>query len=372
MKIKQTYSMQNISIFSVAIAAFIAVQILFYQFYYSVPITLNDQRIIAKKGEPLLDLLKKKNKVPKYGRLLDVDGKIIPDKKGNPPIVLVNKKRSDLGYPIEGSETIKIIAGSDKTEPTVEKVEEIQSKLKYKGHGAFIYLIRKGRLGVRTIKRGLVSEKIVRSKWIITPQSFTIGKTNIRHRRVLALTFDDGPSKYTSLIMKILKDNKAKASFFLTGRNIKKRAKLLKVMAERHYTIGNHTYNHIPLNKAKTKKIKQELIKTDNEIFKASGVKPKWVRPPGGFLNSSAINYLVKNDYRISLWNIDTADWRGRSPRAIKDEILANLKPGQVILMHDGGGNRMRTAQALPDIIKETKAAGYRLVSLDELYRLIE
>ncbi|HDZ86412.1 MAG TPA: hypothetical protein ENH57_01840 [Actinobacteria bacterium] len=81
---------------------------------------------------------------------------------------------------------------------------------------------------------------------------------------------------------------------------------------------------------------------------------------------------MVKNDYRISLWNIDTADWRGRSPRAIKDEILANLKPGQVILMHDGGGNRMRTAQALPDIIKETKAAGYRLVSLDELYRLIE
>ena len=372
MKKTKAYNIQNISIYSVAIVAFVATQLLFYQFYYSVPITVNNQSFVAKRGEPLVEFLKKKNKLPTYGRLLDVSGKIIPGQKGNPPVVIVNEKHSDLEYPIEGNEVIKTIPGTDKTESTAEKVEEYQSKLKYRGKGAFIYLIRKGRPGVRMVKRGLLSGKIVRSKWIITPQSFTIGKTNIRHRRVVALTFDDGPSKYTSLIMKILKENKAKASFFVTGRNVKKRAKLLKTMARRHYTIGNHTYNHVALNKSKTKVIEKEIKATDKAIFEASGIKPKWVRPPGGALNSSAINFLVNKDYRISMWNIDTSDWRRSKPATIKNKILENLKPGQVILMHDGGGNRLNTAAALTGIIREIKKAGYRLVTLDELYRLIE
>ncbi len=363
---------QNTGFFSAALAVFILAEILFYQFYYTVPITLNNQKIKAKKGEPIESFLIRKNKLPEYGRLLGVDGKVLPEKRGGVPIIFINGHHSNLEHAIEANDSIKTFAGKDIAEPVDEKIEEVQSKLAYKGRGAFIYIIKRGRPGIRMIKRGRISNKTTAGKWLVTPQDFTIGRTNVRYKKVVALTFDDGPSKYTSLIMKILKQNKAKASFFVVGQMVDKRGVWLKEMAKRNYTIGNHTYNHAFLNKASSKLVKKELKDTQDAIFKASGVKSKWVRPPGGFLNSSAINLLLQQDFRIALWNIDTLDWQRRSPSVITDKILSNLRPGQVILMHDGGGNRMNTIKALPDIIKGIKGAGYRLVSLDDLYRLVE
>jgi len=357
--------------YSIVLVLLILAEVTFYQFYYFVPITLNGAKLNAKKGQSLEGFLGQKNRLPKYGNLLDVEGRVIPGKKGNLPVIKVNGKISNLSHAIESDEEIVSEEGTDKSEKVVEKIEEVQSKIVYKGKGAFIYVIRKGRPGIRMIKRGQVSGKVVYGKWLVTPLDYTIGQTNIRYRKVVALTFDDGPSKYTSLIMKILKDNKVKASFFVLGQNIRKRPALLKQMARRHYTIGNHTFSHVLL-KNSSAKIKQELKATDEEILKAAGKNNEWIRPPEGVLNSSAINFILKEGYKISLWNIDTVDWRRPSPKKIKERVLSQLKPGQVILMHDGGGNRMNTAAALPEIIKNVKQAGYRFVTLDELYRLVE
>lgn len=358
--------------FSVIFAVIILAELLFYQFYYFVPITVNGQKVNAKREQILQTFLTQKKLMPKFGRLLDVEGKVILPKGGNPPIIFVNGKRSSLSYAIEDNVQVTLQAGTDKTEKVIERVEEVQSKVVSRGKGAFIAIIRKGRPGVRMVRKGQISGKVIAGKWLVRPQGYTIGRFNIRDRRVIALTFDDGPSKFTPLILKILKDNKARASFFAVGNNIKKRSKWLREMARRHYTIGNHTFGHIPMNKSSSKKIAKELKATDALIYKITGRKTRWVRPPGGALNSSAINTILKRGYRISMWNTDTVDWRRPSPKKIKERVLRDLKPGQVILMHDGGGNRMNTASALPGIIKGIKKAGYRLVTLDELYRLVE
>lgn len=371
-KNRSSFINSSIAFYTVTFIVLILAELLFYQFYYFVPITVNSKELNAKRGQTLQTFLTEKKIMPKFGRLLDVKGKVISNKGGNPPTIFVNKKRSNFTYSVEGNEEIFLQPGTDKTEKVVERVEEVQSKIASKGKGSFIAIIRKGRPGVRVLKKGQISGKVIAGNWLVRPQDYTIGRFNIRYRKVVALTFDDGPSKYTSLIMKILKHNKVNASFFVLGNNIKKRPKWLKEMAARHYTIGNHTYNHTSLNKISSKKIARELKMTDNLIHKITGLKTKWVRPPGGALNSSAINTILERGYRISMWNIDTVDWVRPSPKVIKARVITELKPGQVILMHDGGGNRMNTAAALPGIIKGIKKAGYRLVTLDELYRLVE
>lgn len=360
------------AVFVVLFVVLLLTEIIFYQFYYYVPITVNGKKIVVKKAETIQALLTRKNLMPKYGQLMDVEGKVIPQVKGGAPIIEINNKTGSLNDTIQSPIDIRTKTGLDKIEKFSEKVEESQSKITYKGQGAFIYVIKKGRPGVRSIKRGFVSGKTVYSKWLVTPQDFTVGKLNIRFRKVIALTFDDGPSKYTSLILKILKENKAKASFFVLGEMIKKRPVWLKEMFKRHYTIGNHTFSHVSLLNSPTPVIIKELEDTEREIFKATGAKSKFLRPPEGALNSSAINFLLKQGYRISLWNVDTEDWKIKSSQEIESTVLNHLKPGQVVLLHDGGGNRMNTARALPGIIKGIKKAGYRLVTLDDLYNLIE
>lgn len=373
MNINRVLRNPSIPYYSVIIAVFLLAEIIFYQFYYSVPIIVNNQQLQAKRGETLEQFLQRKKLMPQWGKLLDIDNKMIPDKKGNPPHVIVNGQTSGLSHALEANDEIIAQKGADEVEDIVGfKSQEVQSKVVYRGKGAFISVIKRGRPGVRMIGQGQISKKPYYGKWLVSPQDFTVGKFNIRYRKVVALTFDDGPSKYTSLIMKILKENKAKASFFVVGYLVKKRTKLLKEMARRRYTIGNHTYNHISLSKSSPQLIKKQLKMTEKEIYDATGKKPTWVRPPGGELNSSAINLILKQKYHISLWNIDTVDWRRKRASVIRNKILDDLKPGQVILLHDGGGNRMNTAKALPEIIKGIKEAGYRLVSLDDLYRLVE
>jgi len=362
----------NYLVFSIAIVVFILVEILFYQFYHYVPIKLNGKDLKAVRGETVENFLTRIKKMPKYGRLIDVEGKAIADAKGEPPKIWVNNKFANPSYSVKNEDKIATQNGKDTKEEIKTALETVQSKIVYKGKGAFIYVIKRGRPGLKMVEKGQVSKKVVSDKWKLKPVDFTIGRINIRYRKVVALTFDDGPSKYTGQILKILKQYKAKASFFVVGRLVEKRAKLLKLMAGRGYTIGNHTYNHIPLNKNVPKKIKNELQKTKREIKKAAGIETKWVRPPWGLLNSSAINFVLKEKYHISLWNIDTSDWKRKSPRKIKEKVLNNLKSGQVILLHDGGGNRGNTVQALPQIIKGIKEAGYRLVSLEDMYRLVE
>lgn len=371
-KSRSSFKIPSIAYYSVIITVIIFAELLFYQFYYFVPITVNGQKLNAKRKQTLQTFLTEKKIMPKFGQLLDVEGKVISKNGGNPPVIFVNNKRSNLSYAIEGNEEISSQAGSDKTERVIERVEEVQSKVISRGKGSFIAIIRKGRPGVRVVRKGQISGKVVFGKWLVRPQRYTIGHFNIRDRNFIALTFDDGPGPYTSLILRILKENKAKASFFVVGRQIKKESKQLKAIARRHHAIGNHTYNHIPMNKSSSKKIAKELKDTDALIYKVTGKKTKWVRPPGGALNSSAINTILEKGYRISMWNIDTVDWSRPSPQKIKERVLSKLKPGQVILMHDGGGNRMNTVLALPDIIKGIKKAGYTLVTLEELYQLIE
>ncbi|MEH2067946.1 MAG: polysaccharide deacetylase family protein [Nostoc sp.] len=192
------------------------------------------------------------------------------------------------------------------------------------------------------------------------------------NEKVIALTFDDGPGpKNTAQILEILQKNQIKATFFMIGQMVKYFPLVARQVAADGEVIGNHTwhhwYRHMDVATAAN-----EINSTADIIFQTTGVKTTLFRPPGGFLNNGLADYAKSHGYTVMMWSEESGDAQRRSPqvpRMVKN-VLKDAKPGAIVLMHDGGGNRSRTVKALPQIIDGLKAQGYRFVTIPELLQI--
>ena len=191
-------------------------------------------------------------------------------------------------------------------------------------------------------------------------------------KKVIALTFDDGPSpNATAKVLDILKENNVKATFFLIGRNLKNFPQIAQQVVADGHAIGNHTWHHwhrqlIGFTAAR------EIEDTASLIYKTTGVKTTLFRPPNGFLNNGLADYALKEKDAVVLWSIDSGDWRNRgiSVEGLINHVLEKANPGAIVLMHDGGGDRSLTVQALPKIIDGLKERGYQFVTVPELLQM--
>jgi peptidoglycan-N-acetylglucosamine deacetylase len=190
--------------------------------------------------------------------------------------------------------------------------------------------------------------------------------------KVIALTFDDGPSpKNTVQILEILKKNQIKATFFMVGEMVKYFPEVAKQVADDGQVIGNHTWHHW-YRHLDSATAASEINRTADIIYKTTGVKTTLFRPPGGFLNNGLADYAKSEKYAVMMWSEESGDAQRRSPQVptMVKNVLKNTKPGGIVLMHDGGGNRSRSVQALPQIINDLKAQGYRFVTIPELLQI--
>lgn len=187
-------------------------------------------------------------------------------------------------------------------------------------------------------------------------------------RKQVALTFDDGIDPIiTSDILKILKDNDVRASFFVVGKTVLKNSDIVKKAYNDGNLILNHSYNHIELPKAKDQVIKDEIVKTEDAIYSIIGKKPDIIRPPYGEINDNLIKIETDLGYKASvLWSTDTLDWSQKEPGNIVNNVIDNVRPGEIILMH-ANEDKAATVAALPVIIKKLKAMGYEIVTLDKI-----
>lgn len=160
------------------------------------------------------------------------------------------------------------------------------------------------------------------------------------------LTFDDGPNEYTLKILEILKNFDAKATFFVCGKNLEKFPEIAKKIIKDGEEIGNHTYSH-SINFLFPWNFKKEIEKTEKIIQKITEVKTRFFRPPWGVLTPWLKNYLLKNGYKIILWDIDSGDWKGK----ISDKIFEKIKPYSILLFHDC----LQTSLALSKILTRFK-----------------
>lgn len=179
--------------------------------------------------------------------------------------------------------------------------------------------------------------------------------------KVIALTFDDGPSIYTEEIIDILNENKAVATFFVLGNKLKDYGDIVKKAYLNGNELGNHSFNHKWLSKLSIEEINYQIDRTNEEIKKIIGKYPVFLRPTYGSINSKIRN---NTSMKIALWNIDPKDWRNKTSEAIASDILKKVTDEDIILLHD---THHRTVKALKILIPKLKEKGYQFVTLSEL-----
>lgn len=186
--------------------------------------------------------------------------------------------------------------------------------------------------------------------------------------KCIALTFDDGPSKYAGELLDIFKKHDVKATFFLEGQYaaVKARRVFVKRMAKEGHDLGNHSYTHPRFPEISEAKIRQEITKTQNVVFKTTGVKPKLLRPPYGVMDDRVYEIATEMRMPLMLWNAGSRDWALRDADEIYEQVLSEAKPGAVVLMHDWV---RETIDAMPRIVTALKKQGYHLVTVSTMYQ---
>ena len=212
------------------------------------------------------------------------------------------------------------------------------------------------------------------------PSSQVLGPTLVRGPAAgggVALTFDDGPARpFTEQILDILRDYNVPATFFVCGKNVERFPDVLRRIHSERHTIGNHTYSHPFLYFKGRRGMAEEIDRTQTAVERVTGLKPSLFRPPYGGRWFGLFDVLAERGMRLVQWSDASFDWKkGNRPADIARLTLRKLKPGSVILLHDGREpcapheiDAGVTVQALPAIIEGVRKAGLKFVSIDEFF----
>lgn len=180
-------------------------------------------------------------------------------------------------------------------------------------------------------------------------------------RPMIALTFDDGPAKYTETILACLEKYEARATFFVQGKSVPRYSDAIKHAARIGCEIGNHTWDHAKLTSVSSDEVKAEISKTNNAVYEITGVYPTLFRPPYGSYNGAV---LTAANMPAVMWSLDTLDWKTRNTEKTVLSIKNSAKDGSIVLMHD---IHAPTAPAAEQIIPYLLKQGYQLVTVSEL-----
>ena len=196
--------------------------------------------------------------------------------------------------------------------------------------------------------------------------------------RTVALTFDDGPGKFTPEVLRVLAAKHVRATFFMIGQQAAANPELVRQVAAQGHLIGDHTWTHRAPSAAagwSDAQLSTEVDRTNAAFGKILGSGTCWFRPPEGITKGTEA-VTASRGLRVALWSVDTEDWKvergteSDTSAALSRHIAVNAVAGAsqehpVILMHDGGGFRGATVAALPAIIDFYRASGYTFVRLD-------
>ncbi len=213
-------------------------------------------------------------------------------------------------------------------------------------------------------------------------QAYQVGKfysQGAASEKVIALTFDDGPGRWTEKILELLKKHNIRATFFMEGSQVDTYPEIARQVLAAGHEIGNHTFNHLNFNDPKNAfkdRLVHELDQTENSLkraFKNPEFHTKVVRMPYGASGKNTRPFLMptmkEKGYALVHWSFGT-DWNlKQSAEEMAALYIKNAKPGAVFLFHDGGRKREKTYEAVTTVIESLQAKGYRFVASDELFK---
>jgi peptidoglycan/xylan/chitin deacetylase (PgdA/CDA1 family) len=186
-------------------------------------------------------------------------------------------------------------------------------------------------------------------------------------RREVALTFDDGPGRYTPAILRVLRATHTPATFFAIGRWARAYPQLIATEARAGFDVGDHTQTHALLAVLPAPVQAEEIGEASEAIRHAGAAHPRLFRPPYGAFDRATLQILRARRMLMVLWSVDTKDYARPGSARIIYAAVSGGQPGAIILMHDGGGDRSQTVAALPRIILRLRQRGFRLVTVSKL-----
>lgn len=193
----------------------------------------------------------------------------------------------------------------------------------------------------------------------------------------VALSFDDGPdSIFPPQILDILERTGTPATFYVVGARADRLPDLTIRMDRVGGELGNHRYDdrHRDLRQLRPEAVLQTMSRTHEVITELSGRTPVTFRPPFGFYNAFVLSSAQRFGYTTVLWDVDSLDWQSLSAQQILENVLPRVQNGSVILMHSGvtlpGEDLTGTVRALPEIIRDLRARGFRLVTVAQMLGL--
>ena len=344
-----------------------------------VEVTLNGDQVTISGAERSVGGLLDNNVVSVTpGNYVAVDGSTIRQGEGTRCTAKVNgNDTDDMGMHLNGGDKIEISNGTDITEPyTDSEPQTLPHKTELKGVGA-VHLYsnnaQDGEQVTRTGKESGVTTTVTTKEPIDNIVQYY--NVNSNGDKVIALTFDDGPwDKQTDEILDTLEQNDAKATFFTVGQCISGHEKELQRAASMGCEIGTHTWDHaegsgegVSLIKMSTDERKQEVQKGLEAIKNATGQEASTIfRCPGGNFDTSVATDLEGIVTAEIGWNVDTTDWKKPGADVIAQRIQS-AGPGNIILMHDGGGDRSQTIEGLRQALPKLKEQGYNFITVQEL-----
>ncbi len=288
------------------------------------------------------------------GRLLSVSGETL-DRHDSPGQITLNGGPAKKGQMLEAGDSIVVTPGLDRTEGTKRVVVKLAGQ-----HPAVPQrtLATYPMNEISTV--GRVSGEVARIEYR------PIGKAKIPGE--VALSFDDGPwPGQTEKVLKILKRFHVKATFFMVGSLVEDYPGIARRVVDAGMTVGNHTWSHPEypgLDELKPHRLESELTKT-SAVLRRVGVRPFLMRPPGGLYDKGAVQEARRLGLRTVTWSVDPSDWMAsRTKKQLVKLVLSRVRPGSIVLMHDGGGDQSATIAALPQIIRGIRKMGLKLVAI--------
>jgi polysaccharide deacetylase family sporulation protein PdaB len=191
-------------------------------------------------------------------------------------------------------------------------------------------------------------------------------------KKVIALTFDDGPSPiYTPQILALLRQYNAHATFFTIGSRVNRYPHITQQVIQAGHDIGNHTMTHPYENRNGFDRLRTEFLNAHHVLQQYQPNQPKLFRPPGGYIDDALLAEVNSYGYTVVLWSYhqDTRDWSSPGVQVIANHIISHARNGDIVLLHDGGGNRTQTVEALKIILPILQKQGYEFVRVSELLR---
>ena len=312
----------------------------------------------------------------KPGRLLAVDGTVLDQDGGRPIAVTLN------GRPVKPERYADTLVGdqakltTDNGKDTTEPYDAVKTPIP---HGTDIDILgggiqivtQRGRDGIKETRTGRRSHQKA-TVVTVKPQDFTVRGINPNPdgRKVIALTFDDGPSEYTAKMLDILKSRSAKATFFDVGEGSDAMPDLERRMLADGHQVANHSYDHPYMPSLSRADLRDNITRGFASIKTATGKQTRVLRSPYGAFGEQQWKDAGDLIDMNVLWDIDTLDWKRPGADAIRKAVLDNATNGSIVLMHDGGGDRSQDIDALPGILDGLKKQGFTFVTIDELVEM--